>query len=96
MRAKDNLRHDVAHELSPNDQLLSMPVSQRARRLDPSLPGHWQARLITVMVKEQTRRFITSLLDHQAHPAEQLALLYRQRWEIELALRDIKQSLHAC
>ncbi len=95
MRAKDNLRHDVVQVLSPNDQLIRMPVSQRARQLDPSLPSHWQARLITVTVQGKARRFITSLLDHQAHPAQHLAALYRQRWEIELAFRDIKQSLHA-
>lgn len=95
MRAKDNLRYDVVQELSANDQLISMPVSQRARQLDPSLPSHWQARLITVTVQGQTRRFITSLLAPEAHPAQQLAQLYRQRWEIGLAFRDLKQSLHA-
>lgn len=95
MRAKDNLRHELVQELSANDQLIRMPVSHHARRLDPSLPSHWQARLITVTVQGKTRRFITSLLDHHAHPALHLAQLYRQRWEIELAFRDIKQSLHA-
>jgi len=95
MRAKDNLRHELVQQLSPTDQLIRMPVSQRARQLDPSLPSHWQARLITVTLQGKTRRFITSLLDHQAHPAQHLAQLYRQRWEIELAFRDIKQSLHA-
>lgn len=95
MRAKDNLRHEVVQDLSPNDQLISMPVSPRARQLDPRLPSHWQARLFTVTVQGQTRRFITSLVEHEAHPAQQLAQLYRQRWEIELAFRDIKQSLHA-
>jgi len=45
-------------------------------------------------VKNQTRRFSTSLLDHEQHPAQHLAQLCRQRWEIELAFRDIKQSLH--
>ena len=95
MRAKDKLRHELVQALSPCDQLIRMPISQRARQLDPSLPSHWQARLITVSVKGETRRFITSLLDHQAHPAQHLAQLYRQRWEIELAFRDIKQSLHA-
>ncbi len=94
MRAKDNLRHEVVQQLSANDQIIHMPISQRARQLDPTLPLHWQARLITVTVKGQTRRFITSLLDPQAHPAQALAQLYRQRWEIELAFRDIKQSLH--
>ncbi len=95
MRAKDNLRHEPVQSLSRGDQIVRMPVSPRARRLDPQLPSHWQARLITVSVRGQVRRFITSLLDHKAYPAQALADLYRQRWEIELAFRDIKQSLHA-
>ena len=94
MRAKDNLRHEVLQQLSPHDQLIRMPVSARARQLDPSLPSHWQARLLTVTLRGQTRRFITSLQDVSAHPAQQLVQLYRQRWEIELAFREIKQSLH--
>lgn len=93
MRAKDKLRHEVERTLAPGDQLIRMPVSPRARQLDPQLPSHWQARLITLTVQGKTRRFITSLLDHNAYPAQQLAQLYRQRWEIELAFRDIKSSL---
>lgn len=94
MRAKDSLRHEVLHSLSAHDQIIRMPVSSRARKLHPQLPSHWQARLITVTVQGKTRRFMTSLLDHRAHGAEQLVQLYRQRWEIELSFRDIKQSLH--
>lgn len=93
MRAKDNLRHEVVDQLGPTDQIVRMPVSQRARRIDPSLPSHWQARLLTVTVAGKSRRFVTSLLDHRAHPAQALAKTYRQRWEIELGFRDIKQSL---
>lgn len=93
MRAKDSLRHEVEQTLAPGDQLIRMPVSPRARQLDPQLPSHWQARLITLTVQGKPRRFITSLLDHNAYPAQQLAQLYRQRWEIELAFRDIKSSL---
>ena len=94
MRAKDKLRHEPVHTLSAHDQLIRMPVSPRARQIDPRLPSHWQARLITVTVQGRTRRFITSLLDHKAYPAQRLAQLYRQRWEIELAFREIKPSLH--
>lgn len=94
MRAKDNLRHELVEQLSCSDQIIRMPVSPRARQLEPQLPSHWQARLITVTVQGRARRFITSLLDHKAHPAQHLAQLYRQRWEIELAFRDIKQSVH--
>lgn len=93
MRAKDNLRYERIEQLAPGDVLIRMPVSQRARQLRPELPTHWQARLIEVNVGGRLRRFITSLQDHHAHPAQQLAELYRQRWEIELGFREIKQSL---
>lgn len=93
MRAKDNLRHEPVEQLAPGDTLIRMPVSPRARQLRPELPSHWQARLIEVSVGGQPRRFITSLQDHRAYPAQQLAELYRQRWEIELGFREIKQSL---
>ena len=39
------------------------------------------------------RRFITSLLCPRTHPAQELAELYHQRWEIELGFREIKQTL---
>lgn len=93
MRAKDNLRHERLQPLGPGDWLIRMPVSPRARQLRPELPSHWQARLIEVNVGGRLRRFITSLQDAQAYPARPLADLYRQRWEIELGFREIKQSL---
>src|SRR5260370_931704 len=36
---------------------------------------------------------VTTLLDPQLYPAEQLALLYAKRWQIELWFRDIKTSM---
>lgn len=93
MRAKDNLRHEIVQTLGEGDWLIRMPVSQRARQLRPELPSHWQARLIQTHAGGKTRRFITSLLDHQQFAAAQLAQMYRQRWEIELGFREIKQSL---
>lgn len=93
MRAKDNLRHELVEQLGPGDALIRMPVSPQARKARPDLPSHWQARLIQVSVGGRIRRFVTSLHDAQAHPARQLAELYRQRWEIELGFREIKQSL---
>lgn len=93
MRARDNLRHEPLKQLAPGDALIRMPVSQQARKLRPQLPSHWQARLIEVNVGGRLRRFITSMQDHRKYPAQKLAELYRQRWEIELGFREIKQSL---
>jgi hypothetical protein len=93
MRARDNLRHEVVQTLGEGDWLIRMPVSPRARQLHPELPSHWQARMIQTQVNGQPRRFITSMLDTQRFTAPQLVQLYRQRWEIELGFREIKQSL---
>lgn len=93
MRARDNLRHEVIETLGEGDWLIRMPVSQRARQLNPELPSHWQARLIQAQVGGKLRRFITSMVEPARFPAEALAQLYCQRWEIELGFREIKQSL---
>jgi Insertion element 4 transposase N-terminal/Transposase DDE domain len=93
MRAKDNLRYEVLQTHANGDQLVSMPISPRARKLHPHLPATWQARLIEVELAGKTRRFITSLLDVQRYSAKELAARYCQRWEIELGFREIKQSL---
>jgi len=36
---------------------------------------------------------VTTLLDPERYPAEQLALLYARRWQIELWFRDLKTSM---
>lgn len=93
MRAKTPLRHEVVHEFSPDDCLVRLPVSQRARQLHPELPTHWQARLIKCMIGGHPRQFLTSLCDAQRFPARDIAAHYMQRWEIELGFREIKQGM---
>jgi IS4 transposase len=43
--------------------------------------------------QETTIRLITTLLDPQEFPAEELATLYQQRWEIETAFDELKTHL---
>ncbi len=93
MRAKDKLRYERVMQFSAGDTLIRMPVSPQARKQHPALPRYWQARLIGVEMAGRKRRYLTSVLDHQAYPAVQLAQLYAERWEIELGFREIKQSL---
>jgi hypothetical protein len=45
---------------------------------DPALPGHGERH-----------RLITTLLDAESYPAEELVVLYHQRWEIEIANDEI-------
>ena len=37
---------------------------------------------------------ITSLIDPERYPADELADLYGQRWQVETNLRHLKQTLH--
>ncbi len=39
---------------------------------------------------QDTYRLVTSLLDERAFPAEQLAAVYHERWEIETTLDEVK------
>ncbi|WP_028808400.1 transposase, partial [Streptomyces canus] len=41
-------------------------------------------------VQSAPYRLITTILDHKAAPATELAALYNQRWEIETALDELK------
>lgn len=36
---------------------------------------------------------LTTLTDHQRYPADELAALYRRRWEIETNFRDLKETM---
>jgi IS4 transposase len=38
-------------------------------------------------------RLITTILDHEQAPAEELAALYHERWEIETTLDELKTHL---
>jgi hypothetical protein len=43
--------------------------------------------------RAQSVALVTTLLDAQAYPAEELARLYARRWRIELWFRDLKTSM---
>jgi len=58
-------------------------VSVRVVRFTLAVPG-FRAQSVTL---------VTTLLDAQAYPAEELARLYARRWRIELWFRDIKTSM---
>ena len=62
---------------------ISLELSVRVVRFVLEVPG-FRAQSVTL---------VTTLLDAQAYPAEELARLYARRWRIELWFRDIKTSM---
>ncbi len=93
MRAKDKLRYTVIETFSEGDYLIQMPVSPQAQKKNPNLPATWQARLIECRYEGKIRRYITSLVDDKRFTKDKVAQLYLQRWEIEMAFREIKSDL---
>lgn len=66
-----------------------------------SIPETLKLRELRYQVVEPGRRtkqltIVTTFLDEEAHTKEDIADLYGFRWNIELDIRSIKQSLHLC
>jgi hypothetical protein len=62
---------------------LPSPITVRIIRFTAAIRGH-RSRRITL---------VTSLLDPQLYPADQLIGLYARRWRLELCLRDLKTTM---
>jgi len=70
--------------LSPNEwDLLPAQITVRILRFTTVIRG-FRNRRVTL---------VTSLLDPERYPAEELAALYARRWRLELCLRDLKTTL---
>jgi hypothetical protein len=86
------LRWTVRERLGRTDALVDWtPTHPRARGGAGMLPPTLRARVVRV----QRRGFrpyclLTSLLDPVAYPAAELAALYHERWELELAFDEMK------
>lgn len=93
-RAKSNTKFRSIRRLGPGDELVEFEVSSEARRKNPALPTHFDARAIRYQRKGfQPQLLITSLVDEKRYPAAELRVLYHERWEIELGFGEIKTDM---
>jgi len=94
IRAKKNQRWRVIRRLRRDDFLVEMDVSSRARKKDPSLPTTWKVRAIRYQRKGfRPNWLLTSMLDADTFPADEIVVLYHERWELELGYDEIKTEL---
>ncbi len=77
---------------SQHDRLVRMKVSPQARKKNPDLPTHWNAREVSYEVRGKLKTVMTSL-PASTYSTKAVATLYQERWEIELGFRDIKSSM---
>lgn len=93
-RAKSTTKFTSIRRLGPGDELVEFEVSREARRKDPSLPTHFDARAIKYQRKGyRPQLLLTSLVDDAKYPAADLRALYHERWEIELGFGEIKTDM---
>jgi len=93
-RGKANTKFTTVRRLGRGDELVTFTVSREARRKDPTLPREFQARAIRYQRKGyQPQLLLTSLLDQQRYPADDVRALYHERWEVELGFGEIKTDM---
>lgn len=94
IRAKKSSNWQVLKHLSRTDDLVQMTVSSEARKKDPTLPTHWVVRAIRYQRQGfRPQVLLTSLLDEKKYPANEIVLLYHERWELELGYDEIKTEM---
>jgi len=94
VRAKAGLAMRKIVEFGEGDCLVEVDISPAARKDDPALPKTMQMRAIRYQVEgHEPQLLLTSLLDPERYPALDVALLYHERWEIELGYDEIKTHM---
>jgi hypothetical protein len=93
-RAKANSKFRSIRRLGAGDELVEFEVSREARKKDPTLPTHFDARAVRYQRKGyQPQLLLTSLVDHNEFPANELRALYHERWELELGFGELKTDM---
>lgn len=90
LRARKNLKW----RLGRGDELVEVTISRDLRRKRPDLPETFAARVIMYRRKGfKTRTLLTSLLNPEMYPADEIAGLYHERWELELGYDELKTDI---
>jgi hypothetical protein len=94
-RVKKNLRLPCEKRLPDGSYLSRVYASPKEQRHGQNgiVVRVIEYRLEGIPEAEPIYRLLTSILDHEAAPATELAALYHERWEIETALDELKTHL---
>jgi Insertion element 4 transposase N-terminal/Transposase DDE domain len=93
VRTKSNAKWRVLRSLGEGDDLVEVTVTDEARAANPSLPSHYTARAVRTRTPKNEYTLLTSMTEEQQFPADEIRTLYRDRWEVELALDELKTKM---
>ena len=91
--AKSNTKWERLDQ-HPTDYRVRMKVSPQARKHNPNLPTHWEARAIETVSRQGRKRILlTSMMNTRIYPAQEVVKQYPERWRIETSYCELKQSM---
>lgn len=93
VRMKRNLVHKTVHILGDGDELAQVEIGRHQRRHDSRLPRTMPVRIIHYELDGGPQRLMTSLLDANRWPAEEIVAMYHERWDIEIAFDELKTHM---
>jgi len=88
----------VVDRLGRDDFIVELPMNKPALKRDPSLPRSVRVRVFKATWKtpsgeEQTEWFVASLFDAARHRKHTLAVLYHDRWQIDVSHSQCTRKL---
>lgn len=90
-RASAYVKWTVVRSLGPGDDLVEIKIRRELRNKHPQLPASIYVRAIRYQRRGfQPQVLLTSLLDPQAFPADEIVELYHERWELEIGFDEVK------
>jgi len=94
VRMKSNLHFQITKELGKGDYLATIPIDRKTRYKHPDLPKEMSVRILCYRAEgHEPQRLMTSLLDAERWPADEVINMYHERWEIELGYRELKTHM---
>jgi Insertion element 4 transposase N-terminal/Transposase DDE domain len=95
-RVRKQMTLRTIEKLGRKDHLVELTISPAARKENLALPETVRLRVIQYQRKGfRASSVITSLLDSDRYPAQEIVALYHERWEIEMVYDEAKTHLLA-
>ena len=92
--AKKNTRWKTIKKFADGDELVELNLSDDARKKYPGLPSSMRARAIFYQHGDHEPRWLlTSLVNPDEYPAQEVIELYHERWEAEIGYDEIKTHM---